>query len=237
MRKHTIWLAGFGAALLCAVFPIVGNGVIFAAGLCALVAGVFPRLRQPVSPYAAALLLGALLGLAVLLISDRFEVRYVWLYSGAELPLYLKLGNLWGGDEGTTLLLAAFCMSLATINRAMSSRFDVTALIGATLALSAAWLGPFSATPSDWLTQTASQGMNAHLMKIWMLFHAPLVLAAYAWTLALAAPALAALGGHQTTWPGAALAVCGTIPAANNITPVAMITPVFFKTESELVFP
>jgi len=156
--------------------------------------------------YAAALLSGALLGLTALLIGDRFEVRYVWLYSGAELPLYLKLGNLWGGDEGTTLLLAVFCMGLAAVNRAMPSRFDVTALIGAALALSAAWLGPFSATPPDWLAQAASQGMNAHLMKIWMLFHAPLVLAAYAWTLALAAPALAALGGHQAAWPGAALA-------------------------------
>jgi cytochrome c-type biogenesis protein CcmF len=80
-------------------------------------------------------------------------------------------------------------------------RIDVTALAAAAMALIAAWLGPFSATPADWLARAPSQGMNAHLMKVWMLLHAPLVLAAYAWTLALAAPALAALGGELVQWP------------------------------------
>lgn len=206
MRERTVWLAGFAAALLCAAFPSIGNGVVFVAGLCTLAAGVVPRWRQSMALHAAALLSGALLGLAVLLLGDRFEVRYVWLYSGAELPLYLKLGNLWGGDEGTTLLLAAFCTCLVAVNRVVPWRFDVTALIGAALALTAAWLGPFSATPAEWLARAASQGMNAHLMNIWMLAHAPLVLAAYAWTLALASPALAAFAGHQTTWPEVALA-------------------------------
>lgn len=206
MREPTVWLAVFGAALLCAAFPSIGNGVIFVAGLCTLAAGVLPKWRRSMARHGAALLSGALLGLAVLLLGDRFEVRYVWLYSGAELPLYLKLGNLWGGDEGTTLLLAAFCTSLVAVNRIVPWRFDVTALIGAALALTATWLGPFSATPAEWLARAASQGMNAHLMNIWMLAHAPLVLAAYAWTLALASPALAAFGGHLATWPDLALA-------------------------------
>jgi cytochrome c-type biogenesis protein CcmF len=206
MRERTVWLAAFAAALLCAALPSIGNSVVIVAGLCALAAGVLPRWRQAMAQYAAALLSGALLGLALLLLGDQFEVRYVWLYSGAELPLYLKLGNLWGGDEGTTLLLAAFCTSLVAVNRVVPWRFDVTALIGATLALTAAWLGPFSATPAEWLAQAASQGMNAHLMNIWMLAHAPLVLAAYAWTLALASPALAAFAGDQATWSAVALA-------------------------------
>lgn len=207
MREHgthahpAIWLALPGAALSCATLPAAGNLVVLGAGLCALAAGLRPDGRAAWARVAAALLWGTLLGLALLLLGDRFEVRYVWLYSGAELPPHLKLGNVWGGDEGTTLLLAAFCASLAAFGRGQAMRVDATALIAAAIALLAAWLGPFSATPADLLAQAASRGMNAHLMKIWMLLHAPLVLAAYAWTLALAAPALAALGGHATQWP------------------------------------
>lgn len=205
MRERSIWLTALGAALLCGLFAPAGDLVVLTAGLCALAAGVVRTCRASLSRHAAALLWGALAGLAALLLADRFEVRYVWLYSGTELPPYLKLGNLWGGDEGTTLLLAAFCTSLAA-RRSASWHFDATALTGAAIALTAAWLGPFAATPAEWLARAPSQGMNAHLMKIWMLAHAPLVLAAYAWTLALAAPALAALGGHLPRWPGDVLA-------------------------------
>jgi cytochrome c-type biogenesis protein CcmF len=74
-------------------------------------------------------------------------------------------------------------------------------VIAAWYGLTALWLAPFAATPVEWLAESPSQGMNAHLMKPWMLFHAPLVLAAYAWTLALAAPALDALRGRSTSWP------------------------------------
>lgn len=202
MRERGVWLMVPGVALTCWVFPPAGNFIVLVGGLGALVAGVWRASRAPLSRHAAAALWGALLALAALLLTDRFDVRYVWLYSGAELPLYLKLGNLWGGDEGTTLLLAAFCMSLAAGSRAAPWRIDVTAMTGAAIALITAYLQPFAATPSDWLAQTAYQGMNAHLMKIWMLVHAPLVLAAYAWTLSLASPALAALGGRLAKWPG-----------------------------------
>lgn len=204
--RRTAWIAAAGAALLCTLLPAAGNLVVLSAGLCALAAGVSTGRRAPLSRCAAALLWGAVVGLAALLAGDRFEVRYVWLYSGAELPLHLKFGNLWGGDEGATLLLAAFCASLAAGRGAAPWRVDVTALIGAAIALTVAWLGPFAATPADWLARAASQGMNAHLMKIWMLAHAPLVLAAYAWTLALASPALAALAGGLARWPDAPLA-------------------------------
>lgn len=205
MRRGVVALSALGVALLCGSFPSAGAVVVPGAGFCALAAGVSRTARARLAPCAQALLWGAVAGLAALLLADRFEVRYVWLYSGAELPLHLKLGNLWGGDEGATLLLAAFCVSLAS-RSSVSWRFDTTLLIGAVIALTAAWLGPFAATPADWLAQMPYRGMNAHLMKIWMLAHAPLVLAAYAWALSLASPALAALDGQLAKWPGEALA-------------------------------
>lgn len=206
MNDRLIWLATASAAILSFCVPIAGDLVIIGAGSCALLASVSRTYRGRLSLFSAGLLWGSLAGLALLLLTDHFNVRYVWLYSGADLPLYLKLANLWGGDEGTTLLLAAFCMGLAIKTRDVPSRFDVTALIGAAIALTAAYLGPFTATPKEWLAQTSSQGMNAHLMNMWMLAHAPLVLAAYAWTLSLASPAIAALGGEITKWPKASLA-------------------------------
>src|SRR3546814_7169454 len=54
-------------------------------------------------------------------------------------------------------------------------------------------LGPFTHTPSDWQAAQSSQGMNAHLQTFWMAFHAPLILAAYAWALAPASSAVQAL--------------------------------------------
>lgn len=206
MRDRLLWGAVPGAALGCAALPAVGDVLLAVAGAAALCAGVASARRAALLRVAAGLLWGALIALAVLLLGDRFDLRYVWIYSGAELPLHLKLANLWGGDEGTTLLLAAFLSTLAARGAAQrSQRIDIAALLAAWYALTAAWLGPFAATPADWLQKAASQGMNAHLMKIWMLVHAPLILAAYAWTLSLAAPALAALGGQETRWPGSAL--------------------------------
>jgi cytochrome c-type biogenesis protein CcmF len=206
MRERLVWTAAPAAAALCMLMPRAGDALVIAAGTCALWAGVSAAHSVPLLRVAAGLLWGALIGLATSLVTDRFDLRYVWLYSGAELPTHLKLANLWGGDEGTTLLLAAFCASVAAGGaREARLRIDATALIAAAVALTAGGLAPFAATPAEWLAQAPSQGMNAHLMKVWMLAHAPLVLAAYAWTLALAAPALAALGGDLPRWPARAL--------------------------------
>lgn len=205
MRDRASWFAGASAAVSCVLFPFLGDFVIALAGLSVLAAGVSGRYRGLPARLGAAGLWGAVLALAVLMLTDRFDVRYVWLYSGAELPWHLKLANVWGGDEGTTLLLATFCASLVSGSPALRWRFDPNAVIAAALALTAALSGPFAATSAEWLARAPYQGMNAHLMKIWMLVHAPLVLAAYAWTLSLASPALAALGGDLTTWPDDAL--------------------------------
>ncbi|MCW5580528.1 MAG: cytochrome c biogenesis protein CcsA [Luteimonas sp.] len=129
----------------------------------------------------------------------------MWLYSSPDLALHLKLANLWGGDEGTSLLLAALCSTLAAgVARRAEAGAGLAALIAAWYGVTALWLQPFAATPADWLARAPWQGMNAHLMKIWMLFHAPFVLAAYAWVLSLAGPALSALSGGLAAWPAPA---------------------------------
>mgnify|MGYP006168660817 CR=1 FL=1 len=191
-------------AVSVASWAALGSLALAAAGVLAAHAALRPAGRLTMLTLAAALAWACVLALGWHFAHDHFVLRYVWLYSSAELPLHLKIANLWGGDEGTTLLLAACCLSLAAREACAAldpTRWSVSAVIAAWYGMTALWLAPFAATPVEWLAQSPSQGMNAHLMKPWMLFHAPLVLAAYAWTLSLAAPALDALRGLSASWP------------------------------------
>lgn len=190
------WMLGLvpSCALLW-FLPQSGNALL--GGLAGLIVlGAFrPAVRLPLWRSTLAALCGACLSLALHLLADRFELRYVWLYSSAGLPTYLKMSNLWGGDEGTVLLLATLCMGVALRNATLPGWAGRgNALVAAWYTAAAAWLGPFTATPPDWLAAQASQGMNAHLQTIWMAFHAPLILAAYAWAMAPAGAAVDALG-------------------------------------------
>lgn len=203
------WPAALAAAALAAWWPAAGQLALAAAGLLAAHAALRAGRREGALALAAALAWGCVLALGWHFAADRFGLRYVWLYGSAELPLHLKVASLWAGDEGTTLLLAACCASLAAAGARGGldgRRWSVAAAIAAWYCLTASWLEPFAPTPQDWLAQSPSQGMNVHLMKVWMLFHAPLVLAAHAWALALAGPALAALRGDAPGWPAMARA-------------------------------
>lgn len=226
--RQGLALIGLAAVAASAWSPL-GTVVLIVAAALAVTAIVADRLRPRLLSIAAALAWGCLAALAFHLATDGFDVRYVWLYSSAELPLAYKIANAWGGDEGTTLMLAAFCLSLAARSAAttVAARAAalaraaarptahhmappppiagrVAALIAAWYAVTVAWLGPFAATPPDWLVDMPSQGMNAHLVKIWMLLHAPLVLIAYAWILLLVVPSVAALAGALPAWPAPA---------------------------------
>ncbi|AGI24186.1 cytochrome c-type biogenesis protein CcmF [Pseudomonas sp. ATCC 13867] len=199
------WIAGLCAALAtCALLwllPPIGNGVLWGGAALIALGALRPHLRPPTWPVAMGVLCGACLAVALHLLADHFQLRYVWLYSSAALPAYLKFSNLWGGDEGTVLLLATFCMAAALSGRQLEGWAGRgMALIAAWYTATAAWLGPFSATPADWLASLPSQGMNAHLQTFWMSFHAPLILGAYAWALAPAGAALGALGQGDSAY-------------------------------------
>ncbi|MDO9596192.1 MAG: cytochrome c biogenesis protein CcsA [Azoarcus sp.] len=194
--------AVFAATALCSVvWPTAGRLLVAFAAI--LVVGAIPwgAMRVVLLRSATAMLWGGVAALAWHLLTDQFMVRYVWLYSAAALPAHLKFANLWGGDEGTMLLLAALCASLAARTRLeRPGALEPTVIITACYVVTAAWLDPFAATPGEWLASAPSQGMNAHLMTFWMLLHAPLILIAYAWILFLAAPA-----AGTSVWPAGAV--------------------------------
>ncbi|MDR2188283.1 MAG: cytochrome c biogenesis protein CcsA [Azonexus sp.] len=180
--------------LLLWLWPQAGNALLWLAAAGAVLGAVRPARRLPLWRAALGILAGAGLALAAHFLADHFQLRAVWLYSSAALPPYLKAANVWGGDEGTMLLLATFCLAIAVRGAGLAGWSGRGGgLIAAWYTATAAWLGVFSATPAEWLASGASQGMNAHLQTFWMVLHAPLILAAYAWALAPAGAALAAL--------------------------------------------
>ncbi|CAD5110268.1 cytochrome c biogenesis protein CcsA [Zestomonas carbonaria] len=198
-----------GLVLSCGLLwflPQAGNALLWLFCVLILLGALRPAARLSLWRLALGGLYGACLALVLHLVADHFQLRYVWLYSSSALPLYLKVSNLWGGDEGTVLLLATFCLATAMGGASLPGWAGRGgALVAAWYVATAAWLGPFAATPADWLQAQDSQGMNAHLQTFWMALHAPLILAAYAWTLAPAGAAIGALGKASPNYGAIAL--------------------------------
>ena len=151
------------------------------------------------------LAVAAVLDLGLLLVFDRFEFSYVWRSSHTALPWFYKLANVWGGDEGTLLLLTA----LASVAAVRLARYEGLAAPGAlclvaSLAVGAAVWTPFAGLPPDLVangTAAHGQGMNAHLVRVWMLLHPPFVFLAFVFFLAPYGAALQALATGAGDWP------------------------------------
>jgi cytochrome c-type biogenesis protein CcmF len=190
------------AGLAWAGGPLAGSGlVLLALGACALGLAIGP-LRTTAARLAAALLSAACLTLLAHLLTDAFAYRYVWLYSAAELPPWLKLANLWGGEEGTLLLLATL-LAFAALRLVRWQGWTgpgALALAGS-FALGALVWDPFAPAAAGQGGPAAGLGMNAHLLSPWMTLHPPLVFAAFALLLAPAGGALQALATGGGDWP------------------------------------
>lgn len=197
-------IACLTVALLLAA-PVAARWALCLASAAAILAAVHMERRRLSIAVAAGVVIGTWAALGAHLFLDHFQLRYVWLYSASELPVYLKLANLWGGDEGSILTLALCCVLLARRDHfAQGIPGRASALIAAWYCGTAAWLDPLAATAPEWLAAGNGQGMNAHLTTVWMAMHAPAVIAAYAWALNLAGPGLDALLNARSPWPAAA---------------------------------
>ena len=140
------------------------------------------------------------------LANDSFHYAYVWLYSAPDLQLYLKLANLWGGEEGTllflSLLLSGFCLRLA---RYPGWAGPGVILLTLAFALGAVIWHPFQMTSAAQLGHAPYQGMNAHLTKFWMAIHPPLIFVTYLLLLVPVGAAAEALVKGQGPWKDIAL--------------------------------
>jgi cytochrome c-type biogenesis protein CcmF len=205
------WLAAAPlAAALWAAGPMAERGALALALAAALAGVLMGRRGEPGATIvwaalSGALLLAATMSLAAHLLSDDFAYHYVRLYSAESLAWPYKLANLWGGDEGTLLLLALFAAASAShLGRHGGWAGSGALAVAALFALGALLWNPFTQVPPQELAALEGRGMNAHLISIWMLFHPPFVFIAYVLLLAPAGAALEALASGQGAWDGIA---------------------------------
>jgi len=168
---------------------------------------------------ASAALLGlALTALLVAFLDDQFSIRYVAQHSSRDLPLYLKVSAIWGGQNGS-LLLWAF---LQTLFAAVLASLDVESAGAAEenrilipwatvfLSLIAAFfvgLTFFLSNPfvTSEIVPPDGQGLNPLLRHPGMIFHPPPMFIGYVGLAVPFALALAALiTRRMELWPGAA---------------------------------
>lgn len=99
------------------VLTVLGNGLLMLTGFT-LITELWQRHCTALAPVflwlAVALLALALLG-------NRFELHYVYSYSALALPHWLKFAGIWGGEQGTLLLLSAMLAVLAWRHRTVRS--------------------------------------------------------------------------------------------------------------------
>ncbi|MDH3378172.1 MAG: hypothetical protein OEQ39_14605 [Gammaproteobacteria bacterium] len=125
--------------------------------------------RHILTLVSSVLLLFACISLSAHLLLDHFGYRYVWLYSAPQLPAYLKISNLWGGEEGTLLVLATI-LSLIAIGAVRYPGWTGPGVLFLTAGFACAALiwNPFTTTSADQLALYPSRGMNVHLTTIWI---------------------------------------------------------------------
>lgn len=181
---RTALAAPFGFALGLAAAQLGGavaeRGLLLLALAGALAAIPAWRYGRLAGLLAFAAIAAATASLALRFLGDDFSRHVVWLLSAPQLEAWLKLANLWSGDEGTLLLLGLIGLGLA----ARLARYGGWAgpgayALAAVFVLGALIWDPFRATPPEALAEAPYRGMNAHLTRVWMLVHPPLVFFAY----------------------------------------------------------
>jgi len=139
--------------------------------------------RLRLSSFNAVYAVAGLVGIAAALLwygllTDQFQLTYVWNHSERALPNFYKFSALWGGQAGSLLfwclLLSLYSVALAVINRRrhyvimpyVNAVMLATSLFFLILLVFAA--NPFkmsSFVPAD------GQGLNPLLQNYWMVIH------------------------------------------------------------------
>jgi len=167
-----------GFLILIAAFVLAAFGVVI---------GYFGGQRRNTklidSSYHAVYAVAALVSLATLLLwygllTDAFELSYVWNHSERALPIFYKFSALWGGQAGSLLfwcwIISLYSVAVAVANR---KRHQVimpyvnSVLLGTSLFFLV--LLVFAANPFKRVgfVPPDGQGLNPLLQNYWMVIH------------------------------------------------------------------
>ncbi|MDX1613068.1 MAG: heme lyase CcmF/NrfE family subunit [Candidatus Promineifilaceae bacterium] len=166
---------------------LIAFGAALYAAISAYYGGRSDKPRWVESARNATLITFPLIGLAsllliFLLLTDNFAVEYVWRVSSREMPTYLKVTALWGGQAGSllfwNLLLAGF--TAAAMARKWDHQRDImpyVIFVGSLtqiffLGLVAFVENPFATMP---VAQPDGNGLNPLLRHPGMIIHPPML--------------------------------------------------------------
>lgn len=174
----------FATAAALIIAQLGGAGVergFVALSLALAIVAMFPHYqRRLAGSLGFALLLSVTISLALRFLNDTFTYHIVWLLSAPALDPYLKIANIWAGDEGTLLLLSLLGMGCALrLSRYRGLAGPGAYLLSACFILGVLIWDPFRQTAPDSLAEMPFRGMNAHLTRVWMAVHPPLVFLSY----------------------------------------------------------
>lgn len=116
-----------------------------------------------------------------LLVSSRFEYKYVYNHSNSESELIYKISSLWSGQEGSFLLWALILSIMGFFllhmkGKGVKCAFGIYASITSCILLMCFFIEPFVKTS---LIPTDGLGLNEALKDPWMIVHPPLVFISY----------------------------------------------------------
>jgi cytochrome c-type biogenesis protein CcmF len=146
------------------------------------------------------------------LLTDQFQVDYVWNHSERALPAFYKFSALWGGQAGSllfwTLILSVYSVAVATVFRRRQR--TTMPYVNAIMLLTSAFflvLMVFSANPFKMyaFVPPDGRGLNPLLQNYWMVIHPVMLYLGYVGLAVPFAFAMAALLSKQlgNQWVGA----------------------------------
>ncbi len=138
------------------------------------------------------------------LLTDQFQVDYVWNHSERLLPTFYKFAALWGGQAGS-LLFWSLILSIYSVAVALAFRHrqvNLMPYVNATMLITSTFfliLLVFSANPFKLYTFTPpdGRGLNPLLQNYWMIIHPVMLYLGYVGLAVPFAFAVAALISKQ----------------------------------------
>lgn len=128
------------------------------------------------------------------ILNDNFQFTYIYQYSSAKLPLYLKISSFFAGQEGSFLLWTLFSVTigfLLQIGLRDKPKYEKPAMTIYSLILLFLGLILIAKSPFEYYWQTFpdlpvgsfppdGQGLNPILENFWITIHPPILFLGYA---------------------------------------------------------
>ena len=124
--------------------------------------------------------------LVVLFVTERYDVRYVYDYSSAELEMHYRVASIWAGQPGSLIVWALVGLFCAPLLMRRTREFEPYVLSGLMLlqALILVFMlmrNPFQPTIIDGIIANPidGKGLNPILHNVWMVIHPPTLFIGY----------------------------------------------------------